>query len=178
LSNSSLDFKKKLPDGYVCIGYISGFWGVNGQAKIFLYNRDSSLFKTWLNVLFWDNKETTPSKIKMGKGPGKRVIASIEGINVKEEILPLLELKILLPVHELPKLNDEEYYHHQLLGLSVRDENDGDYGTVTEVVSGNVDIIVAQKGKVVHYIPFVSAEVLSIDIDDRILVTVRDRYED
>jgi len=178
LSNSSLYFKNKLPAGYVCIGYISGFWGVNGQAKIFLYNRDSTLYKQWLHVQLWDNKDTVSHKIKMFKGPGKRVIASIEGFNTKEQIHPLQDFKILIPVHELPKLDEEEYYHHQLLGLAVRDEHGGDYGSVTEVVSGNVDIIVAQKGKVVHYIPFVSTEVLSINLEDGIIVTARDRYED
>jgi 16S rRNA processing protein RimM len=177
LANSSLEFKQKLPDGYICIGYISGFWKVHGEAKLFLFNRETSLLNHWMSVELWDGKHRVEVRIKMKTGSGKRVIASIDGYTSKEQLVKVLDWKILIHEKQLPKLTDLEFYHHQLLGLTVFDGNDVSYGRVIEIVSGNVDIFVVQHGQNLHYIPFVSEQVLSIDLEKGILIPSRDDNE-
>ena len=168
-----------MPNGLVCIGYISGYWGVHGQAKIFLYNVKTELYDKWLHVELWDGqKKREPITMKLHKGSAKRVTATLQGCNQKEDLQSFLDRKILIKEEDLPLLEGDEYYHSQLLGLPVTDTNGRSYGVVKEIVSGNVDIIVVSDRHQTYYIPFLADEVVTVEVTSGLMIVPRDDDED
>ena len=72
----------------------------------------------------------------------------------------------------LPELEEEEWYHYQLLGMPVHDQLGAFVGTVTEVVQSTTDILIID-GDHRCYVPFVQEHVISISLQNGIVITPR-----
>ena len=61
---------------------------------------------------------------------GKRALLKLRGIDRIEEAEPLRGSKLYLPLTELPELDDDQFYFHDVIGFTVVDEALGELGTV------------------------------------------------
>jgi 16S rRNA processing protein RimM len=62
--------------------------------------------------------------------PGGKALVKFEDLNSLEQVESLVGLEIFLPLSELPQLEDDQYYFHELIGFEVVDENLGLIGPV------------------------------------------------
>ena len=168
MQNSSVEFHKKTPEGYLRLGSISGVFGFKGEAKFFLYNAKTELFGEWLTVFALQEKAVgKPYEIQLRKGSGKRVVGKIkvngELLRDEQSIRLLMGTELLLREDDLPELDEDEFYHHQLLGLPVENENGDPVGAIVEITQGVVDVFTIRQAnsKDVLYIPFTKEHVLS-----------------
>lgn len=171
MQNSSLEFLQKAPAGFIVFGKMSGVFGIKGDAKIFLHNRDSELLGQWLNLFLFDgNKIGEMLEVKL-RGAGKKIIGEIKGMNCPEDIEPLFGLDLLLKESDLPELeDDDEFYHHDLLGLEARTEDGQVLGTIEEITPGTVAIFTISDGDAEYFIPFISERVLEIKENEYVVV--------
>lgn len=167
MQNSSVEFHKQTPEGYLRLGSISGISGFRGDAKFFLYNPKTELFGKWLTVRVWKDKEIGQEvQVHLRKGSGKRVVGNVkivgEPLRTEAEVRAWMGVELLLPVSDLPSLDENEFYHHQLLGMPVENASGKALGTIVEITQGVVDIFsIRQKGsKDLLYIPFTKEHVL------------------
>jgi len=90
----------------------------------------------------------------------------------REAVDELRNTLLLVPVAELPELEEpDSYYDHQLVGLAVRLPDDSVVGTVTAVRHEAQDLLVVDRadgGEAL--IPFVSAIVPTVDVAGGFLV--------
>ena len=69
----------------------------------------------------------------------------------------------MLKEKDLPDLeDDDEFYHHDLLGLEARTEDGQVLGNIEEITPGTVAIFTISDGETEHFIPFISERVLEI----------------
>jgi len=61
---------------------------------------------------------------------GSKVLLKLHGIDRIEEAEPLRGAQLHLPLTQLPALEDDQFYFHDVLGFTVVDENLGELGTV------------------------------------------------
>ena len=61
---------------------------------------------------------------------GKKVLLTFQGIERIEDAEPLRGSKLYLPLSELPKLDDDQFYFHDVIGFTVVDETLGELGIV------------------------------------------------
>ncbi len=61
---------------------------------------------------------------------GKKVLLTLQGIARIEDAKPLRGSKLYLPLSELPELEDDQFYFHDVIGFTVMDETLGQLGTV------------------------------------------------
>jgi 16S rRNA processing protein RimM len=171
LQNSSLEFSQKAPSGFIVFGKMSGAFGIKGDAKIFLHNRDSELLGQWLTLFLFDgNKIGDPLEVKL-RGAGKKVVGEIKGMTCPEDLDPLFGLELLLKENDLPDLeDDDEFYHHDLLGLEARTEDGQVLGTIEEITPGTVAIFTVSDGETEHFIPFISERVLEVKEKEYVVV--------
>jgi 16S rRNA processing protein RimM len=79
--------------------------------------------------------------------------------------------ELLVDVADLPELDDDSYYDHQIVGLAVRTTDGAAIGEVTAVRHEAQDLlVVARAGGGDVLIPFVSAIVPTVDVDGGFLV--------
>ncbi|MEP5763077.1 MAG: ribosome maturation factor RimM [Halieaceae bacterium] len=101
------------------IGRISGVYGIKGWVRIHSFTEP---VENLLSYRDWKVRRRGQWKsivIDDGKRHGKGLVAHIEGVDDRDEAAALKGLDIAVPRSLLPALQDEEYYWHQLEGLSV-----------------------------------------------------------
>jgi 16S rRNA processing protein RimM len=168
-----------IPEGYVCLGYVSGFFGTRGELRIFLYNPESDLLRSPRDVCLLGAKgDLQKCTMTVRTGAGKRIIAKLRGFENRSAVEDLKEKKILIRREALPALTDGEWYHHELLGLPVRTESGLSLGPLIEIVTGDVDFWVVESEDETHYIPNTKEEVLSVDLVTGIVVADASDAED
>ena len=125
------------------LGWISGLFGLRGEARLFLHNRESDfLFGAWREVsLCGPDGVRRRARLRARGGAGGRVLASIEGVVDREALRDLLDWEILIPRDALPAAAEGEYYHHQLIGLEVVDTEGASKGRLVAIHgTGEVDV--------------------------------------
>ncbi|MEJ8802878.1 ribosome maturation factor RimM [Pontibacter sp. H249] len=120
-------------DACFLLGYIVKTHGTKGQVVAFFdvdypedYEDLESVFleqKGRLIPFFIDSME--PIK-------NSRFIIRFEDINTMEQAEALRGTSIYLPLNELPELDEDQFYFHEVIGYQVVDENHGKLGTVKE----------------------------------------------
>ena len=144
-------------------GKVNGVFGVHGEVRLFLYNRESDLLDGGREVVLLHEGRRRTVRIKSRSGAGKRVLGRISGVSTPEAAHALIGAEILVPASSLPALPEDTYYHHQLLGLPVRTESGELLGTIREIhASGNVDLWLVKSADAEIYIPAVGDEVVSV----------------
>ncbi len=108
-----------------------------------------------------------PLRIASVRGHDKELIIRFAGFATPEEVGRLRNAILYVKASELPKLPEGEYYHHELLGLSVLDEAGqvlGKLENILETGANDVYVVETPDGKEI-LLPAVEEVILSVDLD-------------
>jgi 16S rRNA processing protein RimM len=96
--------------------------------------------------------------------PGGKALVKFEDLDSLDQVESLVGLEIFLPLSELPQLEDDQYYFHELIGFEVIDENLGLIGPVEIIYDLETqDLLgVTHQGKEV-LIPIQDGIILKVD---------------
>jgi 16S rRNA processing protein RimM len=113
------------------IGRIAKVHGLRGEVNVVLdvdYPEDYE----GLEHLFLDQKgRLVPFFLEhFVIQPGGRALAKFEELNTIEQVESLVGSEVFLPLTELPELEEDQYYYHELIGYEVIDEVLGLIGPV------------------------------------------------
>jgi len=157
---------KTLPgvrDDELRYGRVNGVFGLRGEVRLFLYNRESDLLAGGREVTLLHDGHRRVVRIKSRPGAGKRVLGRITGVDTPEDAHALIGAEILIPRASLPTLPEDTYYHHQLLGLPVHTASGELLGTIREIhSSGGVDLWLVRSADAEIYIPAIGEEIISV----------------
>tara|TARA_Y100000996_G_C22301045_1_gene552159 strand:+ start:76 stop:579 length:504 start_codon:yes stop_codon:yes gene_type:complete len=152
---------------YIIVGKILSTQGINGWVTIRSFTSNpKDIFKYDLKVLLDDIYKDI--KIMEYNFMPKKITMKIEGLNGIEQAAKYLKKNIYVSEVDLPVINDDEYYWHQLIGLSVVNEEDIFLGTVDSLfTSGDNDILVIKKDSSDKeiFIPFLKKNLVKIASD-------------
>ena len=68
---------------------------------------------------------------------------SIEGINSEQEADGLIGKSVYLPLDQLPSLNDDQFYYHEIIGFEIVDPKKGSVGTIVNVYDNSSQVLLA-----------------------------------
>ncbi|MDF9866461.1 16S rRNA processing protein RimM [Bacilli bacterium PM5-3] len=154
------------------VGYIAGFHGLKGEMKIktttdFIKERfakGSELF------LIYNNDEILV-KIKSYREHKGMPLISFEGYNSLNDVEKYKGSALKVTSDMLYDLDEEEYYHFDLIGLDVETFNGEVLGKVKSVMeTGANDVIVLEKDGKDILVPFIKTIVDVIDIENKKIV--------
>lgn len=154
----------------ILIGKITTAHGVRGLVKVQVFGDDASVVDQY-GPLYTDesgNKALTLTRKHMAGGA---VIAAVEGITDRNAAELLRGTTLWLDRDTLPALEDE-YYHADLIGLSVRDASGASIGEIVALDNfGASDVIeIRPKAGKTFYLPFTDDYVPTINTDDGFIV--------
>ena len=174
--------EEKIPE-HLTLGKVTGVFGLKGEVRVYLHNRESSLLKKKRLVsLYFTEEHIEQRKISCRDGAGKRIIGRIEGVKNVEEARSFIGSTICIHTKNLPHTEEDEFYHYQLLGLTVTTTSGSVLGSVTEIVASvqsqeqnkksdeSIDILIVENDEMKYYIPFTKEDVLDISLQSGILV--------
>ena len=154
------------------LGYVSGVFGVRGEVRLFLHNRESVLLSRPRQVSLVSPKgERRTVELQTRPGAGRRVIGRITGLSDRSAVEPLIDWRIRIGLDQLPEPEDDEFYVHQVLGAQVFVGEDlvGEVKTVHETGPHTV-FEVRLSGGGIGYLPALETHLLELDVENHRLV--------
>ncbi|EUJ11508.1 16S rRNA processing protein RimM [Methylophilaceae bacterium 11] len=97
------------------------------------------------------------------------LVVKLAGVDDRDQAFACKGLQVAVPRDALPVPDDNEYYWSDLIGLAVKNQQDIDFGYVTDVFeTGANDVLVVKTGKengnIERLIPFIDQVVIAVDV--------------
>ncbi len=131
-------------DDYIELGSITGFFGVKGWVKLYSHTRPHLGIADYSQFYVGDAKRQIAfTKIQQS---GKYLIGHIDGVDSRESAQAFIKQTLFVKREDLPKL-DNEYYWHELIGLTVINQQGGEEHLIPYAVAHFVLAIDTDKGE-------------------------------
>lgn len=157
------------PPGHTCVGAIAGGFGVQGEVRLKSFCADPAAIATYGPLVTGDGRNFGVRLLRPIPGA---FAARLSGVLTREQAEALKGTRLYAPRDRLPPLDDDEFYHADLIGLAVFDTGGARLGTVRAVLDhGAGDILeIARSGAAELLVPFTRAAVPTVDIAGRRIV--------
>jgi 16S rRNA processing protein RimM len=150
----------------IALGKIVAAHGLQGEVKILPYGEDPALIET-LGPMHTSESGTKALSVHLKGTAGKYILAAVEGTTDRNAAEALRGTELYIDKNSLPPIQDANtYYHADLIGLSVLDENGKPAGRVIDVQNfGGGDFLEIQpEGTESYYLPFSAPHLIEVDI--------------
>lgn len=149
-----------------------GAFGIRGWVRITSYTDPSdNLFKlSPLQLVHRGTKQTV--HISAFQPHKQSWVAQIEECQDRDQALALSGADLEINRDKLPALPENQYYWVDLQGLEVINLNHQKLGHIDHLfATGANDVIVVKQGQELHYIPYVSPEIVKeVDLTKKIML--------
>lgn len=121
-------------DEYFNLGAISKVFSFKGEIVAKFNVEVPNLFDN-LKAIFIDEKDSLVPYLVEKAEPQLNGFVRIKfkGIDTQEQAKKLLKCELYLPDNLLPKLKEDEFYFHEIVGFTAFDEDEKEVGEVVEV---------------------------------------------
>lgn len=149
----------------ICVGAIAGAFGVAGEVRLKSYCAEPTAIADYGPLYSQDGARSF--KITLTRPVAGGLGARLTGIATKEQADALKGTQLYADRARLPHLPDDEFYHADLIGLTVQDTGGAAIGTVQAVHNhgaGDILEISAPGRKSALMVPFTLAAVPTVDL--------------
>ncbi|MGV3589070.1 MAG: ribosome maturation factor RimM [Adhaeribacter sp.] len=116
------------------LGYIVRTHGVKGQVVAFFDVDYPEDYEELESVFLQLNGKLVPFFIDaLDIQPNGRIIIKFEDVDSIVEAEKLKNIALYLPLDQLPELDEDQFYFHEVIGYTVVDEQLGELGTIREI---------------------------------------------
>lgn len=162
----------------VCVAQIGAPHGVRGEVRLWTFTAEPMAVARYGPLETEDGQRVFEiEKLRPGKG---HLVARLRGIGSREAAETLTNSKLFVPRERLPAPEDDEFYHADLVGLRVEDEDGNEIGAVIAVHNfGAGDILEIQPPEGgAMMLPFTETVVPEVDIEGGRLVIMLPEEKD
>jgi 16S rRNA processing protein RimM len=155
----------------ISVAYINKPRGFKGELAVIPYKPGTETLRDGLNVTLMKGDLTGDFLIKSVSFLKGRMALKLQGIESAEDALYWLGGEVLVEQDDLSSLNPNEYYHFQIEGAQVFEENGRLVGTVDSIdflAANDVLNVKTENGDV--QIPFIKSIIVSVDILNKKIV--------
>ncbi|MGR3661384.1 MAG: ribosome maturation factor RimM [Paracoccaceae bacterium] len=121
----------------ICVGAIAGSFGVTGEVRLKSFCAEPEAIADYAPLYTEDGAREFTVKILRPIKNGFAV--HLSGIKTKEQADALKGVSLFADRDQLPSLPDDEYYHTDLIGLTVFDTGGIELGKVVDVLNHGAD---------------------------------------
>ena len=153
----------------VCVGVVTCPHGVRGHVAVKSFTQDPSGIKAYFPLL---NEEGNMLPFKFSKMVQDKVILSTEGTSSRDVAEGYRRQKLYVSKDKFPDVLEEEYYHVDLLGCLVKDQDNQPLGEVVGVYNyGAGDILeFSNHQQQLYMVPFHEEAVPLLNLDEKTIV--------
>jgi len=149
------------PEGMVCVGAIAGAFGVRGEVRLKSFCAEPEAIADYAPLTTEDGRSFD---VKITRAISEGFAARLSGVQTREQAEALKGTRLYAPRDRLPALPDDEFYHADLIGLTVVDTGGAELGRVRAVHDfGAGDVLEVTGGKELM-LPFTRAVVPTVDL--------------
>jgi len=121
-------------ENYLRVGVITSPHGVRGEVKVFPTTDDANRFKKLKKVLLDTGKGNVPLEIEHVKFFKNMVILKFKGVDTMNQVEPWRQKDLLIERGQAVKLDADENFIVDLIGLKVVTDEGKELGVMTDVM--------------------------------------------
>ena len=148
---------------HVVVGKVVKAHGIKGEIKVFAYSGHPDDFKSYEEILLCSASEKGKAlqddpaagqahRISQSRSQEKVVIVKLDGVSTRTEAEALRGFEVLISKSELPALDPDQYYWHDIKGLAVATDNGQEIGHVTALMATAAHDILIVTGRGREYL--------------------------
>lgn len=158
----------------IAIGVIRKAHGIRGEASVEPWTDSVDRFEdlTDVTLVSPDEESTRDAAIESYRPHGDRALVKFAGLDSPESLRPLQGWTIEIPEEDARELEDDEYFLHDLIGLTLVDTGGKERGKVTDILEGGgglLLVVTPAKGRPWE-LPFAAELCTEIDLDAKRIV--------
>lgn len=156
-------------DNYLRVGVITTTHGVKGEVKVFPTTDDMNRFNNLKKVFLDTGKELLPMEIEGVKYFKQLVILKFKGFDNINDIEKYRGKDLLITRDNAVKLEEDEYFICDLIGLDVITDEGNKLGVLSEVMTtaANDVYVVQTNEKKEILIPAIKDCILDVNLNDK-----------
>lgn len=149
------------------VGQVTGAYGLSGAVKVLPLTDFEDRFETGARVIL----EGERREVEWSRPAIPGLVIKLRGID-NRTVADLFRGRYLeIPEEAVRPLGEGRFYHHQLVGLSVRTSSGQPLGTIAEILERPAnDVWVSRDGMVEHLIPATRDAIVEVDVTARLVV--------
>ena len=161
-------------DDLILVGAISGAKGLKGEVLIKYFAQNPSVFKQYSYVFIGPSRDKY--SIDRYSSQKENLSVTFNEINNRTEAEKLKGQEVFIEKIQLKDLNEDEWYHQDLIGLSVETLEGKKFGIIKAIYNfGAGDILeIKLMNNKIEMIPFNKDYVLDIILDDKVIISDMD----
>ncbi len=151
------------PD-FLAVGKLRRPHGVRGEILMDVYTDFPE--RLLPGVVLYAGDQYKRLHLRSARWHGSALLVAFEEYSGREEVGELRNHVVYVPTGTRPPLPEGEFYHHQLIGMSVVEENGNLLGVVTEILeTGANDILIVKTLESREVLlPVIDEVILAIDL--------------
>ncbi|MCB9481101.1 MAG: 16S rRNA processing protein RimM [Desulfobacteraceae bacterium] len=158
---------------YILVGRISGAHGLKGLVSVHSYAENHDLFGKGSN-LYIKQKDCFEfeffESLNFSVKKNSSLIVALKGIEGRDQAEILRGRDVYVKKSNLPEPEDDSFYWHDLIGMTVFDLEAGDLGKVKNIMrTGSSDILEVKTETGEVLVPFLKNVIVSVSIKDNII---------
>ena len=153
------------PAGRICVGAIAGAFGVRGEVRLKSFTSEAGDIASYGPLTTEDGKRSFTIRLTRPVTGG--LGARLSGVETRDDADALRGVTLWADRDKLPSLPDDEFYHTDLIGLSVYDAGGVLIGKVRAIYDHGAGDILEIHGagrKQTLLLPFTRAFVPTVDL--------------
>lgn len=150
---------------FLTIGRILRPWGVRGEVKAQILTDFPERLESLETVLI--GEETRPFRVERARLHSGTLLLKLAGYDTPEAVDALRDQELKVPLAEAATLRENQYFHHDIVGLQVRSEAGEALGEVSEILgtgANDVYVVLTPRGREL-LLPAIREVVRKIDLE-------------
>ncbi|MGH9269501.1 MAG: ribosome maturation factor RimM, partial [Acidimicrobiales bacterium] len=119
----------------ILVGEILRAHGMRGEVAVRVLSENPRRFQAGARLLVGDGEEATAKRVAEARAGSSGMIVRFEGDSDRNEAERLRGALLFVPASELPELDEDSFWPHELVGLAVFGPAGEPIGTLREVVA-------------------------------------------
>jgi 16S rRNA processing protein RimM len=164
-----------LPENLVIMGRILAPYGVYGWLKVV---PDTEMIDSLFHYdTWWIGKDSNWRKLDVveAKIHNDVLVVKLQGIDDRDAAFACKGKQVAVPRDALPEAAENEYYWSDLIGLSVKNQQDIAFGEIIDVFETGANDVIVVSGKEVaesreRLIPFTAQTILDVNIEAKTML--------
>ncbi|HOR00660.1 MAG TPA: ribosome maturation factor RimM [Anaerolineae bacterium] len=154
---------------HLIVGRVLAPWGHRGQVRVEILTDFPERFAALEEILV--GEDLVPYRLEAARLHKGSVVLKLEGVDDPEQASALRGALLYIPVSQAMPLEQDQYFHYQILGLEVWTVDGRYLGRISEILeTGANDVYVVQSDGREVLIPAVADVVQEVDLERHRLI--------
>ena len=154
----------------IVMGKILGPHGIKGWIKIHPFTeKKDSLIDHKILMASKDEKLWQSFEVESMDVGDKFILAKFKGVDDRNAAEKLNKFFISLDKSSLPKLDENNYYWHELIGLDVKNNEGMYFGKVDSLIETGANDVLVVMGDKEYLIPYIKQVILEVNLETNMI---------